>query len=340
MSGVEQGQATTTGTMFNIIKTVRIRPADWRQKFETSEKFIDVHSHPVSLEKGFPHVAPEPSEGDIKAWESGEERYAAIVWGHEGSGYYLTLINPRRRSSGLWQMNAFEFYRLKKVTGDVYDEHVVRTSHRFLPEKINEGELEGILKDFKEKAAVVKESEEKRKQNWEARAYKYYQSVNKEYLADNVKFENLDFYLDRYFHGVLENPQAEGNRTWHDGRNLKQAIYKEIARLNGLKRTLIEAGNDEFKTAIQAIEQRGVKVEEVLRRGFGGNPNAAMLENTGGIDLNVADDILKVQNQNGEIKFNVDPAMLEQFRNVPGFVPVIINVQPMNNLKVFLGISD
>ena len=32
--------------------------------------------------------------------------------------------------------------------------------------------------------------------------------------------------------------------------------------------------------------------------------------------------------------------MLEQLQNAPGFVPVIINIQPMNDLRLFLGIKD
>ncbi len=42
----------------------------------------------------------------------------------------------------------------------------------------------------------------------------------------------------------------------------------------------------------------------------------------------------------GGIKFHLDPAMLQQLQNAPGFVPVIINVQPLNDLKSFLGIDD
>jgi hypothetical protein len=37
-----------------------------------------------------------------------------------------------------------------------------------------------------------------------------------------------------------------------------------------------------------------------------------------------------------EIKFHLDPAMLRQLQNAPGFVPVIINIQPLNDLKSFL----
>jgi hypothetical protein len=40
------------------------------------------------------------------------------------------------------------------------------------------------------------------------------------------------------------------------------------------------------------------------------------------------------------IKSHLDPAMLKQLQNAPGFVPVIFNIQPMNDLRKFLGISD
>ena len=37
--------------------------------------------------------------------------------------------------------------------------------------------------------------------------------------------------------------------------------------------------------------------------------------------------------------FRGDPAMLQQLQNAPVFVPVIINVQPMTDLRVFLGLK-
>ncbi|MEI7999283.1 MAG: hypothetical protein WCH62_07265, partial [Candidatus Omnitrophota bacterium] len=57
----------------------------------------------------------------------------------------------------------------------------------------------------------------------------------------------------------------------------------------------------------------------------------------GGIDLTPANMNLQTQNSSGEIKFYLDPAMLQQLQNAPGFVPIIINVQPLNNLQQFLG---
>ena len=40
------------------------------------------------------------------------------------------------------------------------------------------------------------------------------------------------------------------------------------------------------------------------------------------------------------IKFHLDSAMLAQLQNAPGFVPVIISIRPMLDLKMFLGIQE
>ncbi|MDO8674710.1 MAG: hypothetical protein Q7K71_01150, partial [Candidatus Omnitrophota bacterium] len=66
----------------------------------------------------------------------------------------------------------------------------------------------------------------------------------------------------------------------------------------------------------------------------------AMLMKKGGIDLTPANLYLQTRSSGGQIKFYIDPAMLQQLQNAPGFVPVIINIQPMNDLRLFLGIKD
>jgi len=67
----------------------------------------------------------------------------------------------------------------------------------------------------------------------------------------------------------------------------------------------------------------------------------------GGIDLTPAN--MNVQVKTGSpikkfgddtgLKFHLDPAMLAELRNAPGFVPVIINIEPMTDLKRFLGVT-
>ena len=59
----------------------------------------------------------------------------------------------------------------------------------------------------------------------------------------------------------------------------------------------------------------------------------------GGIDLTPANMNLLTQNAGTEIKFHLDPAMLQRLQNAPGFTPVIINIQPLISLPQFLGIN-
>ncbi|MBF0490991.1 MAG: hypothetical protein HQL15_10375 [Candidatus Omnitrophica bacterium] len=63
------------------------------------------------------------------------------------------------------------------------------------------------------------------------------------------------------------------------------------------------------------------------------------LSNTGGIDFNSDKMNLETRNSGGEMTFHLDPAQLAQLRNVPGFTPVIINIQPMIDLRGFLGLN-
>ncbi len=63
------------------------------------------------------------------------------------------------------------------------------------------------------------------------------------------------------------------------------------------------------------------------------------IQKNGGIDLTPANMNLQTQNAGEGIKFHLDPAQLAQLQNAPGFVPVIIYIQPLENLKQFLGID-
>ena len=64
-----------------------------------------------------------------------------------------------------------------------------------------------------------------------------------------------------------------------------------------------------------------------------------MLAVNGGIDLTLAALNLQTQNINRKIRFQIDPAMLKELENAPGFTPVIINIQPMTNLLQFMGLE-
>jgi broad specificity phosphatase PhoE/ribosomal protein S18 acetylase RimI-like enzyme len=63
------------------------------------------------------------------------------------------------------------------------------------------------------------------------------------------------------------------------------------------------------------------------------------LQEVGGINLNPANLNLEVRNDGGEIKFDFDPAQVENLK-VDGFIPVILNVQPVKDLPLLLGIKE
>ena len=60
----------------------------------------------------------------------------------------------------------------------------------------------------------------------------------------------------------------------------------------------------------------------------------------GGIDLTPANLNLQMTNIGGVITFHMDPVMLAQLKNAPGFMPVVIKIQPLDSLSQFLGVNS
>ncbi len=60
----------------------------------------------------------------------------------------------------------------------------------------------------------------------------------------------------------------------------------------------------------------------------------------GGINFNSDKMNLQLQNAGQEIKFHVDPAMLQQLQNAPGFTIGSIIIQPLKSLPEFLGLNQ
>jgi len=61
--------------------------------------------------------------------------------------------------------------------------------------------------------------------------------------------------------------------------------------------------------------------------------------NPGGIDLGYVDEELEVLVSRAPFLLRVDPAVLQQYQNAAGFIPVIGNIRPMKDLQVFLGLK-
>ena len=65
--------------------------------------------------------------------------------------------------------------------------------------------------------------------------------------------------------------------------------------------------------------------------------NRGMIEkDKGGINFTANKTPLEIQNAGESIKFHIDPIQLAHLQNASGFVPVIISIQPVKDLKAFL----
>jgi len=100
-----------------------------------------------------------------------------------------------------------------------------------------------------------------------------------------------------------------------------------------------DLGYDRFMESFRRkLEARGVVslVDRAMRLGV---DDVTATGPKGGIDFNADKMNLEVKNNGGEIGFKIDPAQLSRLQNAPGFVPVIITIQPMTDIQGFLGLK-
>ncbi len=115
----------------------------------------------------------------------------------------------------------------------------------------------------------------------------------------------------------------------------------QISRAKEIIRYLIKAWNDPsidiayFFQHLQDLAQTSS-----VHQNFGISQVMTLQKaRNGGIDLTPANLHVETQNSGDEIKFHMDAAMLQQLQNAPGFEPVIISIQPMTDLRQFLGLN-
>jgi serine/threonine protein phosphatase PrpC len=132
------------------------------------------------------------------------------------------------------------------------------------------------------------------------------------------------------------------------GVNQKIDAHMHILRLiaRGYHFGLMELDETTVASKVSQRVKEGessvVYAATLLEYFLSGRSNKAMTatEREGGIDFKSDRmDVLDVQNEGEGIKFNLSPAQLKQFENVPGFTPVIINIQPVKDLPLFLGLE-
>lgn len=105
----------------------------------------------------------------------------------------------------------------------------------------------------------------------------------------------------------------------------------------------IKAGDERTPSVAQVDDKGYLQFLEAIGTDLKIFPweNASLAANNlGGIDLTASKMDLDLQNDGRSIQFRTDPAMLRRLQNASGFTPVIINIQPLNDIRLFLGLKD
>ena len=136
-----------------------------------------------------------------------------------------------------------------------------------------------------------------------------------------------------------------------DKATAKSLLEKILKKWSGSQEVILNRSSASYTIDLTRLDYS--KIEEYLGTKIGGSPqlvkgDAAMVgQDKGGIDLTPANMNLQTKigspteafgNDKG-IQFHLDPAMLAQLQNAPGFVPVIISFKPLHDLKLFLGVD-
>ena len=163
--------------------------------------------------------------------------------------------------------------------------------------------------------------------------------------------EASEFFVRQYFHHRLSFAQMELAATVK--KRIAQNYQLSNLSMPDLERQIVEmAGKTPVRDNVSYKFLEGPMtngmIERLRAKGWIiPNVNKAQLTRVnipspttnlnGGIDLSSANINLEMRNSSGEIKFEIDPAMLKQLQNASGFYPKTITIQSFNDLQQFFG---
>jgi len=98
--------------------------------------------------------------------------------------------------------------------------------------------------------------------------------------------------------------------------------------INGVERLLEKAAEMALEVNKKAAGEAKADKAMVVNR--------KSIDKNGGIDFSADKVNLEIQNSSQGINLHLDSVQLEELKNVSGFVPVIINIQPIVDIKEFL----
>jgi hypothetical protein len=146
--------------------------------------------------------------------------------------------------------------------------------------------------------------------------------------VSGIKYENNEA-------GVVSSINLRTHET-----NLTERGYDAVAGKKIAEQIIETIDQQNLDFIISSDGDSRLSGEDLKNQAMTEGDRAMNVQEKGGIDLTPANMNLQTQNTGEGIKFRLDPAMLKQLQNAPGFVPVIINIQPMTDLREFLGLND
>jgi len=140
-----------------------------------------------------------------------------------------------------------------------------------------------------------------------------------------------NFYVNKLGFDFIPSAIAPHKARWSDREKELLGRLKKHERLSDLELIEIFSGRGLIKKVSDFAMNSRLKL---------GSQSFKVKNVTGGIDLTSAKMNLETQNAGQRIKFHLDPALLAQLKNIPGFIPVVTNIQPLKSLPEFLGLKE
>ena len=348
---VERGTSVLTGPLNT--GNVRVDP---NMRVEQSlavlgTPLFDIHSHPTLLESHGVRVMPLPSEGDLRSWDKKGNHFAGIIWGAPQLGFFFSVLDVKRLKKNynikadypsemgrLYSEGILRVYRLSSDESILDSGGFESNRYRFTSKELN---IQSVLYEYHrilKSEDIIRQRERKRIALWTEKGFRLAGEQDPQDLRGALQAPILEALLNDFNRGINWGAR---HSSWHAGEILRAEMIRESAFLRGEVRFARKNYGRSMGAAIEKAEVVLRMTDEAVKRDFimsDAEISKAMTAR-GGIDL-TSDKALRVQNNSQGIKFHIDPAMLQQLQNAPGFVPVIINIQPMNDLHAWLGVGS
>ncbi len=154
------------------------------------------------------------------------------------------------------------------------------------------------------------------------------------------------FAIESFFWGENARPRSlEDILGVVSELNIEPSEFDRKSEVWVEQKSMLLGGDKSIKQVIQeSMTFNEYKKLRLIARSWVKQNGADMAQSAnmipGGIDLNAEGFNLGSKAVGGGIELHMDSAILSRYRNVSGFTPVIFNIQPMENLKVFLSLPS